>query len=95
MTGERDGRERRLQQRNHRISRQIVDASPHSLIGLEDLIHLRERRRRKHGKKASVKQRRANRHASQWAFAELHGFVAYKALLSGSMAQWPSRATPG
>jgi IS605 OrfB family transposase len=81
------GRARRLKhERNHRISRQIVDAYPHSLIGLEDLIHLRERRRRKHGKKASVKQRRANRHASQWAFAELQGFVAYKALLSGSMA---------
>ena len=63
-----------------------MDASPHSLIGLEDLTHLRARRRRKHGKKASVKQRRANRHASQWAFAELQGFVAYKALLHGSMA---------
>jgi IS605 OrfB family transposase len=81
------GRARRLKhERNHRIGRQSVDAYPHSLIGLEDLTHLRERRRCKHGKKASVKQRRANRHASQWAFAELHGFVAYKALLSGSMA---------
>jgi IS605 OrfB family transposase len=81
------GRERRLKQdRNHIISRQIVDAYPHSLIGLEDLTHIRERRRRKHGKKASVKQRRAHRHASQWAFAELQGFVAYKALLHGSMA---------
>jgi transposase len=81
------GRARRLKHAcNHIISRQIVDAYSHSLIGLVDLIHLRERRRRKHGKKASVKQRRANRHASQWAFAELQGFVAYKALLSGSMA---------
>lgn len=81
------GRERRLkQQRNHSISRRMVDAYPHSLIGLEDLTHIRERRKRKHGKKATAKQRRANRHASQWAFAELHGFVAYKALLNGSMA---------
>jgi len=84
------GRERRLkQQRNHAISRQIVDAYPHALIGLEDLAHIREytgRRKRKQGKNATVKQRRANRHASQWAFAELHGYVAYKALLSGSMA---------
>jgi transposase len=32
------------------------------------------------------KQRRANRRASQWAFASLHGYVAYKALLTGSMA---------
>jgi IS605 OrfB family transposase len=81
------GRERRLKHdRNHLISRRIVDAYPHSLIGLEDLTHIRERRRRTHGKNATGKQRRANRHASQWAFAELHGFVAYKALLCGSMA---------
>jgi putative transposase len=33
-----------------------------------------------------VKQRRANGHASKWAFAELHGYLAYKALLAGSMA---------
>jgi putative transposase len=81
------GRERRLKQdRNHVLSRQIVDAHPHSLIGLEDLTHIRERTNRKHGKKASKKQRKANRHASKWAFAELHGFLAYKALLEGSMA---------
>ncbi len=81
------GRERRLKQaRNHWISRQIVDAYPHSLIGLEDLTHIRERTKRKRGKKASVKQRRANRHASQWTFAELQGYLAYKALLAGSMA---------
>jgi len=66
------GRERRLKQdRNHSISRRIVDAYPHSLIGLEDLTHIRERRKRKHGKKATVKQRLANRHASQWSFAEI------------------------
>jgi putative transposase len=81
------GRERRLKlERNHRISRSIVDAYPHSLIGLEDLTHIRERRKRKHGKRATVKQRRANRHASQWAFAELQSYITYKALLIGSMA---------
>jgi IS605 OrfB family transposase len=80
------GRERRLKHdRNHWISRRLVDAYPHSLIGLEDLTHIRERTKRKHGRKATVKQRRANRHASQWAFAELHDYVAYKALLAGSM----------
>jgi putative transposase len=79
------GRERRLKhERNHSISRQIVDAYPHSLIGLEDLTHIRERRKRKHGKQATGKQRRANRHASQWAFAELQAYIAYKAVLSGS-----------
>jgi putative transposase len=81
------GRERRLKQdRDHLISRRIVDAYPHALIGLEDLTHIRERTKRKHGKQASPKQRTANGHASKWAFAELHGYVAYKALLAGSMA---------
>jgi putative transposase len=81
------GRERRLKQDcNHIISRHIVDAYSHSLIGLEDLTHIRERTKRKHGKQASQKQRKANGHASQWAFAELHGYLAYKALLAGSMA---------
>ena len=81
------GRERRLKQdRNHCISRRIVDAHPQSIIGLEDLTHIREHPKRKHGKKATKKQRRANRHASHWAFAELHSYIAYKALLTGSMA---------
>jgi putative transposase len=80
------GRERRLKQAsNHQISRRIVDAHSHSIIGLEDLTHIRERTRRKRGKKASKKQRKANRHASQWAFAELHSYLAYKAMLAGSM----------
>ena len=80
-------RERRLKQAtNHEISRRIVDQHPHSIIGLEDLTHIRERTRRKHGKKATRKQRRANRHASKWTFAELHGYIAYKAMRAGSMA---------
>ena len=90
------GRERRLkQERNHLISRRIVDAHPHSIIGLEDLTHIRERtKRRTHKRKengkgtepVSRKQRKGNRHASSWAFAELHSYLAYKALLHGSMA---------
>jgi putative transposase len=81
------GRERRLKQAtNHQISRRMVDQHPHSIIGLEDLTHMRERVRRKHGKKATKKQRRANWHASKWAFAELHGYIAYKAMMAGSMA---------
>ena len=81
------GRERRLKQdRNHRISRRIVDAHPQSIIGLEDLTQIREHPKRKHGKKATKKQRRANRHASHWAFAQLQSYIAYKALLTGSMA---------
>src|SRR5207244_12137872 len=66
-------RERRLKQAvNHAISHRIITAHPHSLIELEDLTHSRERTKRTHGKKASRKQRRANRHVSKWAFAELH-----------------------
>ena len=94
------GRERRLKQdRNHLISRRIVDAHPHSIIGLEDLTHIREHTKRKHGKKASEKQRRANRHASKWAFAELHSYIAYKATLADSLAvkvdaHYTSKACP-
>jgi IS605 OrfB family transposase len=83
------GRERRLKQdRNHLISRRIVDAYPASLIGLKDLTHIRERteRKRVRGKRATARRRKANHHISRWAFAELHGYLAYKALLSGSMA---------
>ena len=59
---------------------------PHSLIGWEDWTHSRERRKRRRGKRASPKQRRAHRQASQWAFAELQGSIADKALLAGSLA---------
>ncbi len=90
------GRERRLKQEaNHLISRRIVDQHPRSIIGLEDLTHIRERcirrthKRMKNGKgsvRVSVKQRKSNRHASKWAFAELHSYITYKARLAGSMA---------
>ena len=103
------GRERRLkQERNHLISRRIVEAHPHSIIGLEDLTHIRERtkrrtyRRKKNGKghePVPSKQRKGNRHASSWAFAELHSYIAYKAALVGSMAvkvdaHYTSKACP-
>ena len=79
-------RERRLKlNMNHTISKRILDTHPHAFIGLEDLNGIRERTKRKHGKKASKKQRKANRHASKWAFAELHSFLAYKAALAGSV----------
>ncbi len=90
------GRERRLKlQANHRIAKSIVTSHPHTLIGLEELTGIRERtrRRRKRRKKngrgtepVSSKARRANRHASQWAFAELHDMLSYKAVLAGSFA---------
>src|SRR5205085_6423673 len=66
------GRERRLKQdANHVISKRIIDQHPHSLIGLENLTDIRERTRRKHGKKASKKQHKANASYSKWSFAEL------------------------
>jgi IS605 OrfB family transposase len=89
------GRERRLKlQANHSIAKSIVTSHPHTLIGLEELTGIRERtkrrkrRRKKQGKgtePVSKKARRANRHASQWAFAELHDLLSYKAALAGSL----------
>jgi putative transposase len=81
------GRERRLKQdANHVVSKRIVTRHPHSLIGLEQLTDIRERTRRKHGRSASKKQRKANARQSKWAFAELHAMLAYKALRHSSMA---------
>jgi len=81
------GRERRLKlQTNHTIAKHIVQRHPHSIIGLENLTDIRERTKRRHGKPATKKQRRANQHASRWAFAELHSVIAYKATLAGSLA---------
>jgi putative transposase len=81
------GRERRLKQNaNHVVSKRIVTAHPLSLIGLENLTDIRERTRRRRGKKASKKQRKASATYSKWAFAELQSMIAYKALLHGSIA---------
>ena len=90
------GRERRFKlQTNHRIAKAMVQAHPHTLIGLEELTGIRERtkrrkRQRKKGGKGtepvSPKARRANRHASTWAFAELHDVLTYKAALAGALA---------
>ncbi|GER89378.1 transposase [Dictyobacter vulcani] len=81
------GRERRLKlDTNHRVSKRIVTAHPHSLIGLENLADIREQTRRRKGKKASKKQRKANHAYSKWSFAELQSMIAYKALSHGSMA---------
>ncbi|MDQ2885672.1 MAG: RNA-guided endonuclease TnpB family protein [Chloroflexota bacterium] len=103
------GRERRLKANaNHTISRRIVTDHPHALIGIEELTGIRERtrrrahRRKKNGKgveRASVRQRKSNRVYSQWSFAELHGMLAYKAVLSGSVvvrvdADYTSKGCP-
>ena len=85
-------RERRFKlSTNHTIAKHILDTHPKSLIGLEDLTGIRERtrrrKRRRLGKQlvpVSPKARKANRHASKWAFAELRGLLTYKAALAGS-----------
>jgi putative transposase len=79
------GRERRfIADTNHQIAKQI--AKPNSLIGLEDLTGIRERTKSRTGKKTSKKQRKANRNKAKWSFAELHGYIDYKANLIGSLA---------
>ena len=79
------GRERRFTAAvNHSISKKIV--SLNTLIGLENLKHIREKITRHSSKKASHKQRKANRNQSKWAFAQLHGYIDYKAILSNSLA---------
>ncbi len=86
-------RERRLKlNTNHTIAKHILDTHPYAFIGLEDLTGIRERtKRRKYRRKGkkllpvSASARKANRHASKWAFAELHSFLAYKAALAGSV----------
>jgi IS605 OrfB family transposase len=86
-------RERRLKlNTNHAISKHILDSHPTTFIGLEDLADIRDRtkrmKKRRKGKKLlplTPKQRRANWHASKWAFAELQDCIAYKATLTGSV----------
>lgn len=79
------GRERRfIADVNHQISKQI--AQPNSLIGLEDLTHIRERTKTKSGKRASKRQKKANRNKAKWSFTELHSLIDYKAVLNNSLA---------
>jgi putative transposase len=94
------GRERRLKQdANHVVAKRIVTRHPNTLIGLENLTDIRERTRRKKGKKATKKQRKANATYSKWSFAELQSMIAYKALLHASLAikvdaHYTSKACP-
>jgi IS605 OrfB family transposase len=94
------GRERRLKaDANHVVSKRITQQHPHAILGLEDLTHIRERTKRRKGKRASKMQSKANAAYSKWSFAELHSMVAYKALLHESMAvkvdaHYTSKACP-
>lgn len=78
------GKERRFKQNvNHFLSKQILNEQ--CILGLEDLTDIRKITKRRKGKKASNKQRKANASASKWAFAELGNFLTYKANLQGSL----------
>jgi len=80
-------RERRfIADRNHNLSTQILTRYPKTVLGLENLKDIRSRTEGRSSKKASKKARKARKRRSQWSFAELQTFVAYKAPLHGSMA---------
>ena len=79
------GRERRfIADTNHKTSCQLLRRFSTSIIGVEDLTNIRQRNERRSSTKASTKRKRANRRVSQWSFAELQYFIAYKAPLHGS-----------
>ena len=81
------GRERRfIAARNHSLASQILKLYPHAFIGLENLKDIRTRTEGRSNPKASKKAKRAKRRRSQWSFAELQAFLAYKAPLVGSLA---------
>ncbi|MBT9545660.1 MAG: transposase [Candidatus Sericytochromatia bacterium] len=80
------GRERRfIADANHKSSCQVLKQFSQSMVGIEDLEHIRQKTERRSSAKASTKQKRANRRRSQWSFAELHSFLSYKAPLYGSL----------
>jgi len=69
-------RERRFKaSTKHQVANRLV--APATLLGLEDLTHIRERTKR-----AGKRQRRKY---AKWAFAEVGAFIAYKAALAGSV----------
>jgi putative transposase len=81
------GRERRfIADHNHVLAKKLLTRFPNSLIGLEDLTNIRERTEGRSNPNASRKARSGKRRRSQWSFAKLGAFVAYKAPLMGSMA---------
>jgi len=94
------GRERRfIADRNHQLSSQILARFPNSVIGLENLTHIRERTEGRSNSKDSPKMKAAKRRCSQWSFAEQQTFLAYKAPFHGSMtvrvdAEYTSQCCP-
>jgi len=80
-------RERRLNADTaHCVSKAV--AEPHAMVGMEWLKDIRDRTERKHSAKASTKQRRANRRASTWSFADVQAKIAYKTRLADGVPIW-------
>jgi putative transposase len=75
------GRERRFKaNENHRISKRLVEKATDTNrgIGLEDLTGIRDRTRFRKAQRDQM---------SKWAFAELRGFIEYKAKFAGVPVQ--------
>ncbi|GGR67253.1 transposase [Deinococcus seoulensis] len=80
------GRERRfIADWNHKLSLRILRRFPNAFIGLEDLTNIRDRTEGRRTHRANKKSRANKRRRSQWSFAELQTFLAYKAPLNGCM----------
>ncbi|GEM46798.1 transposase [Deinococcus cellulosilyticus NBRC 106333 = KACC 11606] len=80
------GRERRfIADTNSSLAVQILKTFPQAFIGVEELTHVRDRTERRSRPHSSEQQRKANRRRARWSYAELQGFLAYKAALRGSM----------
>jgi IS605 OrfB family transposase len=58
------------------------------MVGMEWLKGIRDRTERRHSKKASAKQRKANRKVSGWSFADMQAKIAYKTRLAGGVPVW-------
>ena len=79
------GRERRfIADVNSSLASAILKTYPHALIGVEELTGVRDRTERRSRPTSSEKTRKANRRRAKWSYAELLGFLAYKAPLLGS-----------
>ena len=80
-------RERRLNADTaHGVGKAI--AEPGAMVGMEWLTGIRDRTERPHAKRATAKQRKANRKASRWGFAELQAKTTYKTRLAGGVPVW-------
>jgi putative transposase len=89
----------RTKRRTHKRKKDGLGKAPYSAGNAALASPLRVNQPRGSVERVSVKQRKSNRVYSQWSFAELHGMLAYKAVLNGSMvvrvdADYTSKGCP-